>query len=282
VSNRAIGSGGIRTSPEVLAAVVRLVKSKNPGRIVVGDRSARAFPDTALVFETTGLGAAALAAGADEVYAAQSPADAPDEWVLLRPQGYEETWATAGGILALRRILEADHLINVPVCKDHRYALFSMSLKNFIGAIGDSSRDPLHIASSLAGDFTRIGRDIAILNQLFSPLVNVLDATTALINGGPEGSNSDAVRATPGLVLASSDRVALDAAGVSLIKLELGRTAVPLPDAANATLGQSSVWQLPQLAFAVELGLGVAGASAVTLDFDGVSDAAELETIFRA
>ena len=282
VSTRAIGSGGIRTSPEVLAAVVRLVKQKNPGRIIVGDRSARAFPDTALVFESTGLGAAALAAGADEIYAAQSPADAPDEWVLMQPPFYAETWSAAGGILAMRRILEADHLINVPVCKDHRYALFSMSMKNFIGAIGDSSRDPLHFASSTAGDFSRISRDIAILNQLYSPLIDILDATTALISGGPEGSNADAVRVTPGLVLASADRVALDSAGVSLIKLELGRTDVPVHDPAYDVLRATAAWELPQIRSAIELGLGVPNAQAVTLAFEAVADAAELESIFRA
>ena len=120
--------------------MVRLVKQRNPGRIIVGDRSARTFPDTARVLQATGLRDAALAAGADEVYAGRSPTEAPDEWVLLKPPHFEETWGRAGGLLAMKKILDADHLINVPACKDHRYALFTMSMKNFVGAIGDSSR----------------------------------------------------------------------------------------------------------------------------------------------
>jgi len=75
----------------VLAAVVRLVKQRNPGRIIVGDRSARTFPDTARVFQETGLGEAAMSAGADELYAGRSPTDAPDEWVLQKPPHFEET-----------------------------------------------------------------------------------------------------------------------------------------------------------------------------------------------
>jgi len=282
VNDRALGTFGIRTNPEVLGAVVRLVKQRNPGRIIVGDRSARTFPDTARILDVTGLAAAALAAGADEIYAGRSPVDAPDEWVLLQPLHFEETWGSAGGLLAMRKILDADHLINVPVCKDHRYALFSMSMKCFVGAIGDATRGPLHFASSTAGNFGPIGRDIAVMNQMFSPLLNVLDVTTALINGGPEGDGTDAVRTTPGLICASRNRAALDAMGVSLIKLELSRTTVPRADPANATLRQQSPWQMPQIVNAGLLGFGVAGQDAVTLLFDQVADAAELERIYRS
>jgi uncharacterized protein (DUF362 family) len=216
------------------------------------------------------------------VYGAPSPLDAPDEWVLLQPPRYEETWAAAGGILAMRRILEADHLINVPTCKDHRYALFSLSMKNFIGAIGDSSRDPIHYASTLTGNFETIGRDIAVLNQMFSPLLSVVDATTVLVNGGPEGDRADAVRTTRGLVLAGRDRVALDALGVSLIKHELASAAVPTPDAANPVLRRDSPWALPQIVNAIERGVGATGPADVSLVFDGVADSAAIEAIFRA
>lgn len=282
VSDRAIGTAGIRTSNEMIAAVVRLVKQRNPGLIVVGDRSARQFPDTAAVFRNAGIEQAALDAGADEVYAAPSPTSDPSAWMLLQPEGYETTWSAAGGLLAMRRILECDHLINVPTCKNHRYALFSLSMKNFIGAIGDSSRDPLHFGDSIAADFEPIGRDIAVLNGMFSPLMNILDASTALINGGPQGDGADAVRAMPGLVLASRDRCALDAAGVSLIKLEIGRTDVPQPDAAQARLAATSPFSFPQIVHAAALGLGVATHEEAQLIFDDVADADAIEGLFRS
>jgi uncharacterized protein (DUF362 family) len=280
VSNRALGTPGIRTSNEVIAGVVRLVKQRDPGRIIVGDRSARTF-QSAAVFEDTGMGAAAMAAGADEIYAAPSSTDDPDAWMLVQPTGYESTWQSAGGILVMRRIVEADHLINVPTCKNHRYALFSLSMKNFIGAIGDGSRGPLHFQDSIGSDFGPIGRDIAVLNGPFTPLMNVIDATTALINGGPQGDSSDAVRTSPGLILASSDRVALDALAVSLIKLELGRTDVPQPDAAHDALIETGAWQLPQIVEAAALGLGVGSPDEVDLAFEDVADAAAIEAIFR-
>lgn len=284
VSDRAVGTPGIRTSAEVLAAVVKAVKARDPGRIIVGDRSARQFPDTAGIFERTGLGKAALDAGADEIYAGRSPADAPDDWVLMKPPSYEGTWGSRGGILAMRRILDADHLINVPTCKDHRYALFSMSMKNFVGAIGDSSRDPLHFADSTGGNFASIGRDIAVFNQIFAPLLSVVDATTALLNGGPQGDGADTVRSSPGLVLASRDRVALDATGVSLIQHELESATVPTPDPANPVLKRDKAWSLPQIVNAGALGVGVTSADLVELRFDGVAAAlaAGIEARFRA
>jgi uncharacterized protein (DUF362 family) len=281
VNNRAIGTAGIRTSNEVLAAVVRLVKQRNPGRIIVGDRSARGF-DTATALDQSGMTEAAMNAGADEVYPAPSPTQDPDAWMLMQPPGYETTWQSAGGILAMRRILEADHLINVPTCKNHRYALFSLSMKNFIGAIGDASRNPIHYGDTGVGNFLPIGRDIALLNQMFSPLMNIIDATTALINGGPQGDGGDAVFTTPGLILASSDRVALDALGVSLIKLELGRANVSQPDAANPVLMESSPWELPQIMEGGARSVGATSHDGIQLAFEDVADASELEAIFRS
>ena len=146
----------------------------------------------------------------------------------------------------------------------------------------DSSRDPIHFADSVAGSFGPIGRDLAILNQPFSPLLNILDASTALINGGPQGDGSDAVRASPGLVLASRDRIALDAAGVSLIKLELGRNDVPQADAAHETLLSTRPWSFPQIVEAGMRGIGATRAADVDLAFDDVADADALEAIFRA
>jgi uncharacterized protein (DUF362 family) len=272
------GMPGVITGFEVLGAVVRLVKERG-ARVIVGDRSARQVGTSDGVFRQSGLTAAMLAAGADEVYPAPRPVDDPNAWVLVQPPRYEETWAAAGGILAMRKILEADHLIDVPVCKNHRWAGVSLSMKNFIGAIGDDSRDILHFQ---VGDADRLSRDIAILNQIFRPLVCVLDALTALVNGGPEGVGPDRVATSPRLVMASRDRVALDAAGISLIKQELARTAVPLPDVLHGYRTATPAWGFHQIRHGIERGLGAVGPTAVELRFESADGASELEAIYRA
>ncbi len=268
------------TRNDVLRAVIELVRERDPGHIVVGDRSARLF-SSAIVFDETGMEAVALAAGADEVYPAPSPADDPDAWVLLQPPAWEETWEEMGGVLTMRRALEADHLINVPVCKNHRWAIFSLSMKNLIGIVGDTSRDWMHYNED---DADRLSRDIAILNQTVEPLLTIIDADAAILNGGPEGAFADGVISEPGLILAGTDRVALDALGVSLIQHELTGVEVPSPDAMFHRLAVERPWDLPQITHGIELGLGVASSEQVRLDFDGVDEetAAAIEERFRA
>ena len=179
----------------------------------------------------------------------------------------------------MRRIVESDHLINVPVCKNHRYAGYSLSMKNLIGAVGDSARDVMHYT---IGDPERLSRDIALLNQMFTPLMSILDATTCLINGGPEGLAVDSVRTDRQLVLASRDRVALDAGGLTLIKRGLERTPVPTPDPVYELALSTKVWEYAQIRHGHELGLGVSGADLVEILFDGVDDSVEIESMYRA
>jgi uncharacterized protein (DUF362 family) len=272
------GVPGVVTSTEVLKAVIRAVKERKPGHIIVGDRSWRQSPSSA-VFKTTGLEDAALEAGADEVYPAPTPADDPPAWALTQPPFWEETWTEDGGILAMKKILDSDHLIEIPVLKNHRWAAFSLSMKNLMGAVGDDSRDPMHFNE---GDPDRLSRDIAILNGIFQPTLVVLDAQMALVNGGPEGVLSDKVFTSPGLILASSDRIALDAAGVSVLKRELASATVPSPDAMHEILKNTPSWLLPQIVHGIDLGLGIASADLVDLRFEDVAASADIESVFRA
>lgn len=273
------GAVGFTTSLAVLQAVIRIVKERDPGWIVVGDRSARLFQSTT-VFEETGLGAAALAAGADEVYPAPTPTQAPDDYVTLQPPAWEETWEEQGGIVALRKVIEADHLINIPVAKNHRWAGHSLAMKNLMGCVGDDARDPMHYTQD---DADRLSRDIVILNQMFAPTLTVIDARTCIVNGGPEGMLADGVVTEPGLILAGADRVALDAVGVALVQEELSRAEVPDPDARYELLTSTAPWAMPQLVHAMDLGIDLAREHAeVRLTMEDVELGAEIEARFRA
>ena len=60
-----------------------------------------------------------------------------------------------------------------------------------IGLLLVASFGTYNIISTITHEKTR---DIAILNQAFAPLISILDARDALLNGGPEGTGDDAVR----------------------------------------------------------------------------------------
>jgi hypothetical protein len=112
--------------------------------------------------------------------------------------------------------------------------------------------------------------------------LNVIDGWDALINGGPEGT-TNAVRATPRVIVASKDRVATDATGASILKLELSRATVAVPDQAYPLLSApGGPWNLPQLIAAYEFKTGIAGPENAVLRFDSVPDADAIETIFRS
>jgi len=271
---------GIATSNDFLAAVIKLVKTREPGKIIVGDRSARMF-DSETVFNQTGMKEAALAAGADEVYAAPAPKDAPEDWVMMQPTGWEETWSDAGGVLVMKKLIDADHIINLPVLKNHRWAAFSLAMKNFIGGIGDESRDPMHYKE---GDPDELSRDIAVLNGAFDVTLTIIDGRAALVNGGPEGVLEDAVFTQPGVILASTDRVALDALGAAILQHERASAEVSAPDPVHELLKSAKAWELPQIVHGLDLGLGLGGRDAVEMTLDGLDEdtAAAIEALYNA
>jgi uncharacterized protein (DUF362 family) len=84
---------------------------------------------------------------------------------------------------------------------------------------------------------------IAEINAAYQPALVVLDGMEAFTSGGPDRGNL----VQPGVVLAGSDRVAIDAIGVAILRY-FGTT----PE-----VSRGPIFQLEQIARAVELGLGV-------------------------
>jgi uncharacterized protein (DUF362 family) len=94
-------------------------------------------------------------------------------------------------------------------------------------------------------------RMIAEINLAYQPALVVLDGVEAFVSGGPD--RGDLVR--PGIVFAGADRVAIDALGVAVLRL-FGTT----PEVSSGP-----VFQLEQIARAVELGLGASGPDQIEL-----------------
>lgn len=82
---------------------------------------------------------------------------------------------------------------------------------------------------------------IAELNKIIKPDLIIMDARKCFITEGP----SDGELGTPGLILASDDRIAIDIEGIKIIQSFKGNS-----------LKNISPWDLPQIKQAVEFGLG--------------------------
>jgi uncharacterized protein (DUF362 family) len=85
---------------------------------------------------------------------------------------------------------------------------------------------------------------IAELNAPFKPDLVVLDGIDAFVDGGP----ADGKRAKGNVFLAGTDRVAIDAVGLAILKA-LG---------SNAQIMNTKIFEQEQIARAAEIGLGVA------------------------
>jgi uncharacterized protein (DUF362 family) len=91
-----------------------------------------------------------------------------------------------------------------------------------------------------------------------------MDALEVFVSGGPESGET----ASPGVIMMSQDRVALDACGVVLLRVYR----------AGAPLDQGSVFQLDQIRRAVDLNLGISSADQIEfLAPDAASKAVTLQ-----
>ena len=118
-----------------------------------------------------------------------------------------------------------------------------MSLKNSVGMVAKRLPQGAHNFMEELHSSSHQRRMIAEINTAYTPALIVLDGVDAFISGGPD----DGERVSPGVVLACSDRIALDAMGIALLRYFGCKTEV----------AKGKIFQQEQIARAVDLGLGV-------------------------
>ncbi len=108
-----------------------------------------------------------------------------------------------------RDFVEVDKLINVPIAKHHSLTRLSLSMKNWIGAVG-GRRNRLH---------QRIHEVCVDLSAFFDPTLTVLDAVRILKANGPQGGNLKDVEKVDTLAVGVNE-VSVDAFGAGLFGIE--------------------------------------------------------------
>ncbi len=223
------------THPEVLVALVKVLKEMGATEITVGDRSG--MGDTRRVMDRIGVFGLADELGFETIVFDELQAE---DWVMIQPPGSH--WEN--GFPFARPCLEAEALVQTCCLKTHRFGgHFTMSLKNSVGMVAKKlPRDDhdfmqeLHFSSNQR-------RMIAEINAAYAPALIVLDGIEAFISGGPDKGE----RASPEVVLAGTDRIAIDAVGIALLRYFGCKTEV----------ARGKIFQQEQIARAVDLGLGV-------------------------
>ena len=182
-------------------------------------------------------------------------------WSKFEPK--ESHWSQ--GFHFPRIYLEAESIVQTCCLKTHAYGgHFTLSLKNSVGLvprIGYPYMGELH-----SSPYQR--QMIAEINTAYSPDLVVLDGVEAFTDGGPAHGN----RVDAGVMLAGTDRVAIDAVGVAILRL-LGTTP---------QVSRGSIFEQDQIARAAEMGLGVSSAGQiqiVTGDFESEDFAEQVRHI---
>ena len=182
------------TDPAFLAALVPVLRDLGAAEVVIGDSCGLAWRPATDVFRSIGVDTLCAQLGAKAANFDEGPWDT----VRVGLPHFESVRVTA----ALRN---ADRIVYACCLKTHRRARFSISLKHAIGFLHPEDRRAMHDQ--------HLESRIAEINTVLHPDLLLLDARRCFTTGGPARGW---VR-KPGLVLASTDRVALDVEGLKIL-----------------------------------------------------------------
>lgn len=239
------------THNETLQALVSSLWGMGAKRITLAERSGP--PNTREVMDQKEIFHLARELGFDVINLQEL---GPEGWVHLKPK--DSHWEQ--GFHFARAYLEAESIVQTCCLKTHAYGgHFTLSLKNSVGMVprtgypymGELHRSPYQ------------RQMIAEINTAYSPDLILLDGVEAFVRGGPDKGT----RVKAEVILAGSDRVAIDAAGVAILRL-LGTT----PE-----VSEGPIFKQEQIARAVELTLGVRSPTQMQL----ITDDPESEVFAR-
>jgi uncharacterized protein (DUF362 family) len=240
------------THNDTLAQIVSELRERDAREVVLGESS---FPPTKSVLEAKGIFDLARDLG----FGIVNYDDIPDgDWIHFAPPGTH--WPD--GYHLPRQIVQAEYTVSTCCLKTHGYGgVFTMSMKLSVGLTPKSIRRTMHRSPDMR-------RMIAELNQGYRPNLIVMDGVDAFTDGGP--SSGRLTRAN--VMIAGTDRVAVDAVGLAVLK-DLGSN--------DAIMGRP-IFQQEQMARAVEVGLGITGPDEIALVSDdeaGTAYATKLRSI---
>ncbi|MGD0353762.1 MAG: DUF362 domain-containing protein [Dehalococcoidia bacterium] len=220
------------THNDTLRALVLTLKQLGATRVTLAERCGPMEP-TQRVMKDKGVFELAKELDFDIVNLEELGADG---WVHFHPE--DSHWKD--GFLFPRIYAEAEAIVQTCCLKSHAFGgHFTLSLKNSVGMVagkGYPYMQELHTSPHMR-------QMLAEINTAYSPDLVVLDGVDAFTQGGP----ATGTHVKTNVILAGSDRIAIDAVGVAILRL-FGTT----PE-----LSQGRIFEQEQITRAVELGLGI-------------------------
>ncbi|MGQ9630036.1 MAG: DUF362 domain-containing protein [bacterium] len=234
------------THNDTLQTLVEYIGSQGAKKTTVADRSG--MGDTRQVMRDKGIFDLGRSLGFDVAVLNELPADRFSHHKL---EGSH--WKR--GVYFPKLFEEADAIVQTCCLKTHRFGgHFTLSLKNSVGMVAKFSPvDGYDFMSELhSSPFQRLM--IAEINALYAPAFILLDGMKAFVDGGPDRGTV----VEPKVIVAGTDRIAVDAVGVAILRI-FGTTPQV---SAGRIFGQE------QISRAAELGLGASSAGQIEIVSD--------------
>ena len=228
------------THNDTLVALVQEIWDMGAKSVTLGERS---FPLTREVMERKGV--LPLLEKLNVKILDFDKLDAKD-WLEFKPK--DSHWKN--GFRIARPIIESECLISTCCLKTHQFGgVFTLSLKLHVGVVPTTRHGYAYMSELHSSPHQR--KLIAEINQPFQPDLIVLDGIDAFVDGGP----ATGTLAKGNVFIASTDRVAIDAVGVAILK-SLG---------SNDKIMNRKIFDQEQIARAAEIGLGVTSPDQIDL-----------------
>ena len=226
-----------------LRGIVAAVLKEKPAHITLAERSG--MGNTRSVLEYRGVMDLAKELGFSVVVL--------DE---LERTGWQEVQSAglhwSRGFFIAKLFTQSDRVIQTCCLKTHRYGgHFTMSLKNSVGLIAKRVPGVNYDFMGELHSSPNQRKMIAEINKFYSTDLVILDATEGFSTGGPDAGKL----IHPNIIIGGHDRVAIDAAGVALLRSY----------GTSHDVSEGKIFGLEQIARAAELGVGIASADKIHL-----------------
>jgi len=199
----------VNTSPELVAAVIREVRKAEPKEIILAEASAVGC-DTRQCLEVSGIRQAAEEAGADKIVDIKSDKD-------LINVPVRDARSAINKIRLPRFLIEAEHIINLPIFKSHCSMVFTCALKNMKGVVQDRVHYQMHQ--------TNLAEAMMDLWSIIKADLSIADLIRPAEGFGPHNT----LPLDVGCLIAGRDPVAVDATACRVVGLSLDQVAYFAP-----------------------------------------------------
>jgi len=195
----------VNTSPAMVAATIKVLRKARPRQIILAEASAIGC-DTLKCMEVSGIKKAAEEAGIDKII------DIKREKDLINIPIRDARSALTKTAFP-RFLLEADHIVNLPIFKSHASMVFTCALKNMKGTVQDKVHYQMHQ--------TDLAQAMMDLWSVMKADLNIADVIRPAAGFGPHST-------TPvdfGCVVAGKDPVAVDATVCRMVGLDIEKVS---------------------------------------------------------